>query len=157
MGKFLSQRQGNTSLQFNGTQGKSRTEQHHANGTSVDAILRQYATKGVDQSKVGLFRWAHIPAPEYGIQPDCDYQTHLNNVIKVQEYFAKLPAQTRDMFHNDPAIMLGFIADPKNRKRAENLGLLPKPPEKKAETPPQPAQPATPPTAPPAPNTTGKT
>lgn len=128
-----------TSLSFSGDRGVSKTQQHHAAGTRVDSILRQYETKGVDANSVGLFRWAHQPAPEYGIQQDFDYQTQLNNVIKVKEYFASLPSRTREIFKNDPGRMLRFMTDPKNLKQCQELGLLPKPkpkpePEKKPDT-----------------------
>lgn len=139
-----------TKIDFSGEKGRSKTQQHFAAGTKVDAILRQYETKGVDANSVGLYRWSHQPAPQYGVQQDFDYQTQLNNVIKVKEYFATLPSRTRELFRNDPGRMLGFMADPKNRKKCEELGLLPKPAPK-----PEPEEKPKEGTTPPTPNTPG--
>lgn len=115
-----------TKLSFEGEAGRSRTEQYHADGTRVDQILRKYATHGIDANNVGLFRRAHVPAPQYGIQQDFDYQTQLNTIIKIQDYFSTLPARTRELFRNDPGNMLQFLSDPRNRDQAIKLGLLPK-------------------------------
>lgn len=61
-------------------------------------------------------------------------------IIKVQEaedLFMQFPAQTREIFENDPRNMVQFLEDPENRDEAIKLGLIiprPEPP-----TPPAPA------------------
>lgn len=42
--------------------------------------------------------------------------------------FAALPAHVRKFFDNDPTLLLAFIADPANRDKAVELGLIAPPP-----------------------------
>lgn len=77
------------------------------------------------------------------------YQEALNIVNEAQEAFESLPSLVRERFQNNPAMMLDFLADPKNRAEAVKLGLiggdtpkpaptdLPKQPETPEKTPPQ--------------------
>lgn len=132
----------NTKLDFTGT--VSKTKQAFKHGTQVDNILKRYATMGVDANDVGLFQ-RHVAQSNYGIaDTTLDYQAQLNRVIKVQEYFRRLPSSTREKFRNDPANMIAFIADPKNKTEAIKLGLVADPTtnkdEKKDDKKPEPAK-----------------
>ena len=54
-----------------------------------------------------------------------------DSLIKVQEanaLFMTYPAEVRERFDNDPALMIDFLADKGNRKEAEDLGLVVKRP-----------------------------
>ncbi|AXL14446.1 internal scaffolding protein [Microviridae sp.] len=53
-----------------------------------------------------------------------DFREIQNRIIAVQQSFSELPSGTREMFGNDPAEMLDFIADPENAEEASNLGLI---------------------------------
>lgn len=119
-------------LDFSGT--TSRTKQSFAQGTRVDAILKKYATQGISPNDVGLFRDHVNGHMTFGVQPDYDYQTQLNQVIEIQERFKRLPSALRARFRNDPGLMLRWITDPKNLEEATKLGLL-TPPETKKEEP----------------------
>ena len=55
-----------------------------------------------------------------------DYHTALNRVIAAQDEFEALPAQIRARFNNDPAELIEFLEDDKNRPEAETLGLVEK-------------------------------
>lgn len=56
-----------------------------------------------------------------------DYQTALNIVIEAEQNFAALPSKVRERFKNDPAELVAFVRDEKNRDEAIELGLLPRP------------------------------
>lgn len=53
-----------------------------------------------------------------------DYQSALATIKLAKEAFQSLPSDTRNEFKNDPANMLQFISDPKNKDRAIDLGLI---------------------------------
>ena len=44
-------------------------------------------------------------------------------MIEAEEAFMELPARVRDRFKNEPAELLSFVQDDKNREEAEYLGL----------------------------------
>lgn len=56
-----------------------------------------------------------------------DYQTSLNQVKAAQDAFASLPSDLRAHFENDPGKFLGFVLDPKNKDKLQEMGLAPKP------------------------------
>lgn len=62
-----------------------------------------------------------------------DYQRQLNMVISVREYFEGLPSMIRAGFNNDPAAMIEFMADPRNREECYKLNLLDNPAAKQPE------------------------
>lgn len=66
-----------------------------------------------------------------------DFQSAMNVVRQAQEAFAEMPANVRAEFANDPALFMNFVANPANRKRAEELGIvnLPAEPEKVPDAP----------------------
>lgn len=45
-------------------------------------------------------------------------------IARSQAQFEALPAKVRDYFDNDPALMLAFINDPKNRDKCVELGIF---------------------------------
>lgn len=130
---------------------QSRVEPQHQDGTRIDSILKKYATKGVDANNIAFFQGDVAKLP-FGIQPDTDYQTQLNRVTQIKNYFDCLPSGLREKFNNSPANMLAYMANPKNLESCRKMGLLPTPqpaegsartPEKKAETTPPANQPST--------------
>lgn len=133
-------------LDFSGTE--SRTKQSFRDGTKVDQILKQYATRGVNPNDVGLFQSHVIGNMNFGVQPDTDYQQQLNRVIEMKQKFLRLPATVRDKFLNDPARMISWLANPKNIPDAIKLGLLSDDPKPTPEPTPTPT-PAPTPTPPP--------
>lgn len=53
-----------------------------------------------------------------------DYQTSLQTVIDAQAAFMTLPSGVRKKFQNDPQEIIAFLADPKNKQEAIDLGLI---------------------------------
>lgn len=122
----------------------SMTKQSFRDGTKVDVILRQYATKGVDPNNVGLFQKSVATTAQFGVADMArDYQAQLNQVVRVKSYFESLPARLRDFFRHDPAQMLEYMADPENREKCIEMGLFEKPEgsERKPEAPKAPEAP----------------
>lgn len=52
-----------------------------------------------------------------------DFEKSLNIIAKAKSAFAELPAHLREKFHNDPKIMMEYLADPRNNEEAIELGL----------------------------------
>lgn len=116
----------------------SLTKQSFRANSTVDAILKKYQTLGLPPSQQQDIFTAGIARAPYGVQRLHDYQAELNSVISMNNYFSRLPAQTRDKFANDPINMLEWLADAKNHDEARKLKLLPELPKKEPE-PPKPA------------------
>lgn len=53
-----------------------------------------------------------------------DLRDAMNLVVKANSMFEQLDPFVRKRFHNDPAELLDFVKDDKNREEAEKLGLL---------------------------------
>lgn len=68
-----------------------------------------------------------------------DFLQRQNAVIEFTKFFDSLPSATREFFANDPANVLDFVKDPKNRDKAVELKVL-----KKSEAAPAPLAPAPP-------------
>lgn len=102
----------------------SKTQQHYRDGTKVDQVLKRYASLGVNPNDVGLFR-STLAGKVYGVADTTyDYQYQLNKLNEVKAYFDSLPSGIRDRFRNDPALMLRFMADPRNLEECVKLGLF---------------------------------
>lgn len=113
----------------------SLTKQSFKKGTGIDQILKQYQTLGVND--LGLRLHSSVNSMAFGnFDSARDYQTKLNTVIRVNEYFKRLPSGIRDQFQNQPGRMIDFMSDPKNHKACQDLGLFPK--DEPKETPPAP-------------------
>jgi len=84
----------------------------------INTIMSKYQNDGVIQ---------HVQKVQgaYGdFSNVADYQLHLNQVIAAQEAFDDLPSKIRERFGNDPAHLMTFISDEKNRDEAVKLGLI---------------------------------
>jgi phage internal scaffolding protein len=115
----------------------SKTQQDQAAGVEINLIMARYLKTG---------ELTHIKEnPRYGdFSNITNYQDALDNVFEAQEDFAKLPSKLRDMFNNEPAHLLEFLSDPKNKEQAQELGLIAKPiknePEASQTTPSKPTE-----------------
>jgi phage internal scaffolding protein len=97
----------------------SLAQQHHKDECDINNILRQF-------NITGLLPESPL-SPRYGDFTGIgDYHTALNRVIAAQDEFEALPAQIRARFNNDPAELIEFLEDDKNRPEAESLGLVDK-------------------------------
>lgn len=117
------------------TPGPSMTKQSHKDDCDVNIIVARFVKTGVlpEDSRV----------PQYGDVSSLEFQEAMLVVAEAKSAFQLLPAAVRDRFKNDPAEMLAFCEDPRNRAEAASMGLMdPLPP------PPVPAAPAAVPEAP---------
>lgn len=96
----------------------SMTEQHHKDEVDINRIVSRALRTGLDPSLIKSF----------GKYADC---TEVGDFFSAQlkyregiESFEKLPSKIRTRFNNDPAQLLGFLCDKKNRAEAEKLGLI---------------------------------
>ena len=115
------------------------TKQSFKDECDINNIMRRYEATGVIQHLSGR-------TAEFGDYiSELDFQQSMNAVILAQDMFAALPARVRDRFGNDPARMLGFLEDPKNREEAIELGLVNAPPAEPAPQKVEVVNPASPP------------
>lgn len=95
----------------------------------INTIMRKYQT-------TGLVEHVNKVQGSYGDFTNvAEYQLHLNQVMAAHDAFMELPAAVRKRFDNDPAHLLTFLQDEKNRDEAIKLGLIdpapePAPPQK---------------------------
>lgn len=101
---------------------------------SKDVMLTQQSSKDecdinmiVERAKRGA-DITHLTTrvPQYGdfTQIPTDLRECLVMVQKANEAFMTLDPFVRRRFENDPAVMLDFLNDPKNRDEAISLGLV---------------------------------
>lgn len=100
----------------------SLTQQHQKDQCDVNKIMARY-------KKTGSI--THLRNAQQGVYADLtkipDYQTALHQVMNAQAAFEQIPAHIRNRFNHDPAQLIAFLSDNKNRDEAIKLGLLPKP------------------------------
>lgn len=100
--------------------GASLVEQSHRDECNINSIMSRYY-------KTGLVPSRGMPG-HYGDFSDCnDYHTAVTRVMEAEDAFLRLPSQIRRQFDNDPAQLLAFLADDKNRDKAMELGIIPEP------------------------------
>lgn len=100
----------------------SMTKQSFKDECDINNIMRRYEATGVVQ---------HLAAgsPQFGdFMSHMDFQASMNAVIEAENMFAALPARIRDRFGNDPAQLLEFLGNEKNKEEAIALGLVNPPP-----------------------------
>ncbi len=132
--------------------GKSRAKQSFRNETDINQILHR-VTSGASL--------AHLKEHEgqYGDFSDFDEQTYeqmQNRIAGAKTIFFDLPAELRSEFDNNPGKFFGFVNDPANVDKLEEIfpalaapGRDMPPVNTGVPTPPEPIEPVVP--APPAP------
>jgi len=109
--------------------GKSRTQQSMSERCNMNTIIARYRQTGILGSPDALSRRQGVFADVSNIP---DYPEMCQRIANAQEAFQQLPARVRFRFRNDPAQLIDFIQDERNREEAIELGLV-KPPEPKIE------------------------
>lgn len=95
----------------------TRTQQHHREECDINVILERFGRTGqlpinAISGTYGDFSGVH------------DYHTALNTLIAAENEFDALPAKLRARFANEPANLIEFLNDPKNKDQAIELGLI---------------------------------
>ena len=95
----------------------TRAQQHHKDECDINVILERFGKTGqlpvnAISGTYGDFSGVH------------DYHTALNTLIASQSEFEALPAAIRAKFANEPANLIEFLNDPKNKDQAIELGLV---------------------------------
>lgn len=98
---------------------ESLTEQSFKDECDINVIVERFGLTGELPENVKV--------PVSGDFTDVvDYQTALNAVIAADAAFMELPAKVREEFGHDPQKLMDFVANDKNREKAEELGLVAK-------------------------------
>lgn len=102
---------------------ESVVQQQFAADSDINEIVRRFGLtgelpNGIDMPVSGDFT---------GVT---DFHTAMNLVRQAQESFLTLPADIRERFSNDPARVIAFMDDERNREEAVQLGILAKPVER---------------------------
>lgn len=99
----------------------SLAKQSSKDECDINVMMARYQTTGV-------FENVNQSPPRWGDFSDVpSYQAAQNLILDSQRQFASLDAVTRARFGNDPAQMLAFLNDEKNRDEAMELGLVARP------------------------------
>lgn len=114
-----------TKIKFEGE--KALTQQNAAEECDINIIVAK-AKRGADISHLT------IKQPMYGdFRNMPDLRGALLAVKDAEERFMTLDPKVRKRFDNDPAKLLDFLNDNKNRDEAVELGLIPKTPAVKLD------------------------
>lgn len=120
----------NIEKDFKGPEGETRTQQQFKESCDINVIVKRIEKGTVDVDT--LTKSSQV----YGDFTDVtDFETAKNKVLKAERAFLELDPELRSKFDNDPAKMVAFALDPKNKEEAEKLKI--KEPEEtvnKAET-----------------------
>jgi len=117
--KFKTQYKPHPPRQFSFTpSGESRTQQQFKQECDVNHILAKY-------KKTGMISHLNKHQGQFGDFSNLeDYQTSLIKLQTAQESFNALPSELRSKFQNDPAQLIAFLSDPKNKEEAKKYNLL---------------------------------
>lgn len=87
--------------------------------------------KIVERAKKGAEPPVSDRQPMYGdfTQVPTDLREAMVMVVTANNAFMQLDAHLRKRFDNDPAVLVDFVKDPKNREEAISLGLVKAPEE----------------------------
>lgn len=104
---------------------EGKTQQQFKEETDINTIVERFGLTG------------HLPEnPRMPLSGEdftegiTDFQTAMNAVRQAEEAFMEFPAHIRAEFENNPQKMIAFLENDKNKEKALEMGLIPKPPEK---------------------------
>lgn len=99
----------------------SLTKQASKDECDINVMMARYQA-------TGQFDNVNERPPQWGdVSNVQSYQDAQNLILDSARRFAALPAETRARFGNDPAQLLGFLNDDRNRDEAMELGLVDRP------------------------------
>jgi len=94
----------------------SMTKQEFAREADINVLMGRYLSTGVIPPAVRQGYFADVDS--------LDYQQALGLVHEAQALFDQLPSKVRERFGNNPAALMEFVADSRNRDEAVSLGLI---------------------------------
>lgn len=95
----------------------SRTKQSDRDSVNINSIVAKYNKTGILPGMKNL--------PEYGdFTASTTLHESMNIVKEAEAAFASLPAEVRAAVGNDPGALLDLVADPAQRDKAIELGLI---------------------------------
>ncbi|UOF82671.1 scaffold protein [Microviridae sp.] len=102
--------------------GVSKTHQSFAEECDINTIVRKFG--------VGVPMPVTSQMPVSGDFTDIkNFQDAMERVVQAREAFMELPADVRARFGNEPAALIAFLDDGRNKEEAVRLGIIPKPVE----------------------------
>lgn len=103
--------------------GPGVTKQSMKDETDINNIMKRYKAGG-------MISHVQNRSPVYmDVSQIVDYRTAIEQVRATEEFFQGLPATVRREFEDDAAAFLDFVSNPANKQTAEEMGVIPKPPE----------------------------
>lgn len=96
----------------------SLTKQEFKDDVNVNKIIQKYSRTGM------LTHVRNNPGAYMDISNVGDYQEAITTITQAHTLFDSLPSEIRKEFQNDPQQLINFMSDPRNRDRAEELGLV---------------------------------
>lgn len=115
------------------TDSESMTQQHMRDECDINCMVERFQRTGMPPAQ----SWESVDFTDVP-----DYQTALNRIREAQQMFDALPSKMRLEFENNPAKLLAFINDERNRDRAVELGLVEPPPPPPVKAAPEAQNPA---------------
>lgn len=93
--------------------------------SDINHIVNQYVTTGTLPTIRGNAFKKRFP--QFGDFTNCtDFQSIQFTLKESESAFMTLSSRIRERFNNDPAKLIEFLSDSKNREEAEELGLIEK-------------------------------
>lgn len=109
-----------TGLDFEGQE--TMTQQQFAEECDINTIVKRFGLTGQLPNGINM--------PQSGDFTEVtDFHTAMNLVREAEQAFLQIPGDVRARFNHDPAEVMKFLDDDKNRAEAIALGFIPKPPE----------------------------
>lgn len=98
---------------------ESLTQPQFEKDCDINHIMKKYELTGVLPSgtRKPVFE-------DVALVSSTNYIEAINIINEIDTAFDTLPALTRERFKNDPAELLSFVSDTKNRQEAISLGLI---------------------------------
>lgn len=102
----------------------SLTKQSFADECNINNIMDRW-------QKTGVVAHLNGQTPTFGDLTELpDFHEAMNTVVQAQTMFDALPSRIRERFANDPANLMEFLGNPKNRNEAIEMGLIENTPSK---------------------------
>lgn len=109
-----------TAIDFTGQE--TMTQQQFAEECDINTIVKRFGITGQLPNGINM--------PQSGdFTQVTDFHTAMNLVREAEQAFLQIPGEVRARFNHDPAEVMKFLDDDKNRAEAIALGFIPKPPE----------------------------